>query len=101
MGKKCVMSLAIPGIPPEVIPFGIMTNICTDEPKNADVRTISVSLKNLPVLVLGDLNIIALCLRSPVHLITVAAKWCSRNKYHKIESELAKSVIFREDPDAQ
>ena len=91
-----MISLAIPGIPPEVIPFGIITNICTDEPKNADVRTISVSLMNLPIFVFGDLNIIALCLRIPVNLIAVAAEWCYRNKYLKIKSQLTISVIYRE-----
>ena len=91
-----MISLAIPGIPPEVIPFGIMTNICTDEPKNADVRTISVSLKNLPVFVLGDLNIIALCLRIPFDLITVAAKWCHREVNLHIESKFTICVIYRE-----
>ena len=78
------------------MPFGIITNICTDEPKNADVRTISVSLKNFPAFVLGDLNIIALCLRVPVHLITVAAEWCYRQIYLHVESELAVCVIYRE-----
>ena len=58
-----------------------MTNICTDEPKNADVRTISVSLKNLPAFVLGDLNIIALCLRIPIHLVAVASERCHRQVY--------------------
>ncbi len=82
------------------MPFGIMTNICTDEPKNADVRTISVSLKNLPAFDLGDLNIIALCLRSPVYLITVAAERCYRNEYLKIESELSISVVYRINCDA-
>lgn len=94
------MSLAMPGMPPEVIPFGIITNICTDEPKNADVSTISVSLKNLPAFVFGALNINALCLRSPVHLIAVAAEWCYRNEYLKIKSELAVFVIYREHGDA-
>ena len=83
-------------MPPEVIPFGIMTNICTDEPKNADVRTISVSLMNLPIFVFGDLNIIDLCLRVPVDLIAVAAEWCYREIYQHVESELAICVIYRE-----
>ena len=91
-----MISLAIPGIPPEVIPFGIMTNICTDEPKNADVRTISVSLMNLPIFVLGDLNIFALSLRIPVDLITIAAERCYRNIYQHVESELTIFVIYRE-----
>ena len=78
------------------MPFGIITNICTDEPKNADVRTISVSLKNLPAFVLGDLNIIALCLRIPVHLIAVASEWCYREIYLHVESKLAISIIYRE-----
>ena len=95
------MSLATPGIPPEVMPFGIMTNICTDEPKNADVRTISVSLKNLPAFVLGDLNIIALCLRIPVYLVTIAAERCYREIYLHIESEFSISIIYREHCDAQ
>ena len=90
------MSLAMPGIPPEVMPFGIITNICTDEPKNADVRTISVSLINLPVFVFGDLNIIVLCLRIPVNLITVAAKRCYRDVHQHFESQLAICVIYRE-----
>ena len=94
------MSLATPGIPPEVMPFGIITNICTDEPKNADVRTISVSLRNFPAFVFGDLNIIALRLRSPVYLITVAAEWCYRQIYQHIETELAISIIYRIHCDA-
>ena len=82
------------------MPFGIMTNICTDEPKNADVRTISVSLKNLPAFVFGDLNIAALCLRIPVHLITIASEWCYRNEYLEIESEFSISIIYRVNCDA-
>ena len=90
------MSLAIPGIPPDVMPLGIITNIWTEEPKNADVRTISVSLINFPNFVLGDLIIIALFLWKPVNLITVASERCYRNEYLKIESEFAVFVIYRE-----
>ncbi len=82
------------------MPFGIMTNICTDEPKNADVRTISVSLKNFPAFVFGDLNIIALCLRSPVYLIAVAAERSYRKVYQHIKSKLTVSIIYRIHGDA-
>ena len=78
------------------MPFGIMTNICTDEPKNADVRTISVSLKNLPAFDLGDLNIIALCLRIPFHLVAVASERCYRDVYKHVESEFSICVVYRE-----
>ena len=59
------MSLAIPGIPPEVIPLGIITNICTDEPRNADIRMISVSLMIFPIFVFGVLDIICIMPLAP------------------------------------
>ena len=94
------MSLAMPGIPPEVIPFGIITNICTEEPKNADVRTISVSLKNFPKRVFGDLIIVSLCLRIPIYLVTVASEWSYREINLKVEAQLAVFIIYREHGDA-
>ena len=37
-------------MPPEVMPLGIITKICTDDPKNADRSTMNRLLKNVPAL---------------------------------------------------